>query len=91
MRQPRSINLLGAAFLLIALGAARPDGNSDMNMNLDMETEDNPQSYFALSEHSSSFWHTLSSRSSPGASFFLLVSFLFHGYVISKLTGQPSC
>lgn len=54
MRQPRSTNLLGAAFLLIALGAARPDGNSDMNMNLDMEAEDNPQNYFALGEHSGS-------------------------------------
>jgi hypothetical protein len=41
-------------FLLIALAAARPDGNSDMNMNIDREAENKPPTYFALGEHSGS-------------------------------------
>ncbi|QKX63374.1 uncharacterized protein TRUGW13939_10544 [Talaromyces rugulosus] len=64
MRQSHPFNLLGAAFLLVALATALPDGDHDMNMDGDMDmghkdtmskpAEDWAQSYFALGQHSGS-------------------------------------
>lgn len=54
MRRSYCFSVLSTVFLLVALAAARPDGNSDTNMNIDREAENKPQSYFALSEHSGS-------------------------------------
>jgi hypothetical protein len=64
MRQSHPFSLLGAAFLLVTLATALPDGDSDMNMDGDMDmghkdamstpAEDWAQSYFALGQHSGS-------------------------------------
>lgn len=64
MRQSHPFSLLGAAFLLVALATALPDGDHGMKTDMDMDmghkdemskpAEDWALSYFALGQHSGS-------------------------------------
>lgn len=105
MRQSHPFSLLGAAFLLVALATALPDGDhgvkmdGDMDMDMDMSHKDTmskpaeewPLSYFALGEHSGAILAHIVLEVISWCFILPVGKFRLSSLVLHRLTGQPSC